>query len=31
MIERFPLARAADAYERMTSNRVRFRSVLTIA
>jgi D-arabinose 1-dehydrogenase-like Zn-dependent alcohol dehydrogenase len=30
MIERFPLARAADAYERMMTNKVRFRSVLTM-
>jgi D-arabinose 1-dehydrogenase-like Zn-dependent alcohol dehydrogenase len=29
MIERFPLARAAEAYERMMTNRVRFRAVLT--
>jgi D-arabinose 1-dehydrogenase-like Zn-dependent alcohol dehydrogenase len=30
MIETFPLERAADAYERMMSGKVRFRSVLTI-
>ena len=30
MIEVFPLARAADAYERMISGKVRFRSVLKI-
>jgi D-arabinose 1-dehydrogenase-like Zn-dependent alcohol dehydrogenase len=29
LIERFPLARAADAYERMMTNKVRFRAVLT--
>jgi D-arabinose 1-dehydrogenase-like Zn-dependent alcohol dehydrogenase len=28
MIETFPLERAAEAYERMLSNRVRFRAVL---
>jgi D-arabinose 1-dehydrogenase-like Zn-dependent alcohol dehydrogenase len=30
MIETFPLERAADAYQRMMSGKVRFRSVLTI-
>jgi D-arabinose 1-dehydrogenase-like Zn-dependent alcohol dehydrogenase len=30
MIERFPLAQAAEAYERMMTNKVRFRSVLTM-
>lgn len=30
MIERFPLARAAEAYDRMMSGTVRFRSVLTM-
>jgi D-arabinose 1-dehydrogenase-like Zn-dependent alcohol dehydrogenase len=30
MIETFPLERVADAYERMTSGKVRFRSVLKI-
>jgi D-arabinose 1-dehydrogenase-like Zn-dependent alcohol dehydrogenase len=30
MIETFPLERAADAYERMMSGKVRFRSVLKI-
>lgn len=29
-IETFPLARAAEAYERMMTNRVRFRAVLTM-
>jgi D-arabinose 1-dehydrogenase-like Zn-dependent alcohol dehydrogenase len=31
MIERFPLARTAEAYERMMTNKVRFRAVLTVA
>ncbi len=30
MIETFPLERAADAYDRMISGKVRFRSVLTV-
>jgi D-arabinose 1-dehydrogenase-like Zn-dependent alcohol dehydrogenase len=30
MIETFPLERAAEAYERMASGKVRFRAVLTI-
>ncbi len=30
MIETFPLERAADAYERMISGKVRFRSVLKV-
>lgn len=30
MIEKFPLARAAEAYERMHSGKVRFRAVLTM-
>jgi D-arabinose 1-dehydrogenase-like Zn-dependent alcohol dehydrogenase len=30
MIERFPLARAAEAYQRMMSGKVRFRAVLTM-
>ena len=30
MIERFPLSRAAEAYQRMMSGRVRFRAVLTM-
>lgn len=30
MIERFPLARAQDAYEQMMSGKVRFRAVLTM-
>ncbi|HTL16292.1 MAG TPA: alcohol dehydrogenase [Patescibacteria group bacterium] len=30
MIEKFPLARAAEAYERMISGKVRFRAVLTM-
>ena len=30
MIEKFPLEKAADAYEQMMSGRVRFRAVLTI-
>ena len=30
LIERFPLARVAEAYERMMTNRVRFRAVLTM-
>ena len=30
MIERFPLPRAAEAYQRMMSGRVRFRAVLTM-
>ena len=30
IIESFPLARAADAYERMITNRVRLRAVLTM-
>jgi D-arabinose 1-dehydrogenase-like Zn-dependent alcohol dehydrogenase len=31
MIERFPLARAAEAYDRMMNGTVRFRAVLTMA
>src|SRR5438128_452697 len=31
MIERYPLAKAADAYEQMISGRARFRVVLTVA
>lgn len=31
MIETFPLERAAEAYERMLANKVRFRAVLTVA
>ena len=31
MIERFPLAKAAEAYERMSSGRARFRAVLTMS
>src|SRR5215470_6811316 len=31
MIEKFPLARAAEAYERMMSGEARFRAVLTMA
>jgi D-arabinose 1-dehydrogenase-like Zn-dependent alcohol dehydrogenase len=31
MIERYPLDRAAEAYEQMLSGRARFRVVLTIA
>lgn len=31
MIETMPLARAAQAYERMMSNQARFRMVLTMA
>lgn len=31
MIEKFPLARAAEAYDRMASGKVRFRAVLTMA
>ena len=31
MIERYPLARAADAYDQMISGRARFRAVLTVA
>ncbi len=31
MIETFPLERAAEAYDRMMANRVRFRAVLTMA
>jgi D-arabinose 1-dehydrogenase-like Zn-dependent alcohol dehydrogenase len=30
MIETFPLERAAEAYDRMMTGRVRFRSVLTM-
>jgi D-arabinose 1-dehydrogenase-like Zn-dependent alcohol dehydrogenase len=30
MIEKFPLSRVAEAYERMHSGKVRFRVVLTI-
>jgi len=30
MIERYPLARVAEAYEQMHSGRVRFRVVLTM-
>jgi D-arabinose 1-dehydrogenase-like Zn-dependent alcohol dehydrogenase len=30
MIEKFPLAKVAEAYERMTSGKVRFRAVLTM-
>ena len=30
MIEKFPLAKAAEAYEHMQSGKVRFRSVLTM-
>jgi D-arabinose 1-dehydrogenase-like Zn-dependent alcohol dehydrogenase len=30
MIEKFPLPQAALAYERMTSSKVKFRSVLTM-
>jgi D-arabinose 1-dehydrogenase-like Zn-dependent alcohol dehydrogenase len=30
MIERFPLARVAEGYERMLSGKVRFRGVLTM-
>jgi D-arabinose 1-dehydrogenase-like Zn-dependent alcohol dehydrogenase len=30
MIEKFPLSRAAEAYERMHSGKVRFRAVLTM-
>jgi D-arabinose 1-dehydrogenase-like Zn-dependent alcohol dehydrogenase len=30
MIERFPLAKAADAFEQMRSGRARFRAVLTM-
>jgi D-arabinose 1-dehydrogenase-like Zn-dependent alcohol dehydrogenase len=30
MIERYPLEKAADAYEQMTSGRARFRVVLTM-
>ena len=30
MIETFPLERAAEAYERMMSGKVRFRSVLKV-
>ena len=31
MIERYPLEKAADAYEQMISGRARFRVVLTMA
>ena len=31
MIERYPLERAADAYDQMISGRARFRVVLTVA
>ncbi len=31
MIEKFPLAKVAEAYERMITGRVRFRAVLTMA
>lgn len=31
MIERYPLAKAADAYDQMISGRARFRVVLTVA
>ena len=31
MIEKYPLARVAEAYEQMLSGRARFRAVLTIA
>ena len=31
LIERFPLARAAEGYERMMTNKARFRAVLTMA
>ncbi len=31
MIEKYPLEKAAEAYEQMISGRVRFRVVLTIA
>jgi D-arabinose 1-dehydrogenase-like Zn-dependent alcohol dehydrogenase len=31
MIERFPLEKAAEAYEHMLSGRARFRAVLTMA
>ncbi|MGH7971260.1 MAG: alcohol dehydrogenase, partial [Limisphaerales bacterium] len=31
MIETFPLERAAEAYERMLTGKVRFRSVITMA
>jgi D-arabinose 1-dehydrogenase-like Zn-dependent alcohol dehydrogenase len=31
MIERFPLAKAAEAYEQMSSGRARFRAVLTMS
>jgi D-arabinose 1-dehydrogenase-like Zn-dependent alcohol dehydrogenase len=31
MIERYPLGKAADAYDQMISGRVRFRVVLTVA
>jgi D-arabinose 1-dehydrogenase-like Zn-dependent alcohol dehydrogenase len=30
MIEKFPLAQAAQGYERMASGKVRFRAVLTM-
>jgi D-arabinose 1-dehydrogenase-like Zn-dependent alcohol dehydrogenase len=30
MIEKYPLARVADAYEQMHSGKVRFRGVLTL-
>ena len=30
MVETFPLERAADAFEHMMTNRVRFRAVLTM-
>jgi D-arabinose 1-dehydrogenase-like Zn-dependent alcohol dehydrogenase len=31
MVETFPLARVAEAYEQMASGKVRFRVVLTMA
>ncbi len=31
MIERYPLAKAADAYDQMISGRARLRVVLTVA
>lgn len=31
MIERYPLAKVADAYDQMISGRARFRVVLTVA
>ncbi len=31
MIERYPLGKAADAYDQMISGRARFRVVLTVA